>query len=81
MQIKINWIYEGERGSWTSSESRFSINPGGFRHGTRPDFYELHDGVQAPTEYDRANKFDTVLEAKMAALNIAKNDLRRRKII
>ena len=77
MKLKINWMYEGEAGYWTSSERRFNINPDGWRSGTTPDYYVLHDSMAVATEVERKNKFDTVQEAKTAALKILEKEHRQ----
>jgi len=83
--IKIQWNSEGEAGAWSSSEGRFSISGGGYRHGVTPDFYELRDEIAAkdyhvfirtggiPANYNGRQfhyVFDTVGECKQQALTI-----------
>lgn len=63
--MTIRWIYQGEAGYWTSVEQRFDIFPGGWRGGVTPDYYELHDMVTKSVI-----KYDTVSEAKQAALDV-----------
>ena len=72
--IKIQWHSEGEHGFWVSSELRFSITPNGFRNGVTPDFYELRD---ADTNPARITRYDTVADAKSAAVKRVAKDLER----
>jgi len=74
--LKIRFLSEGEAGYWTSAESRFSINPQGFRHNITADYYELRDAITKQT-----TRHDNVTEAKNAALEIAIKDAKFNGII
>ena len=79
MNIRINWIYEGEAGYWRSVEGRFTVSPGGFRHGVTPDFFELRDVNLKPK--NNTNRFDTVGAAKSAAITRCIAELKAEYII
>ena len=69
LMMKINWIYENEAGYWHSSEHRFSIHPDGWRGGVTPDYYTLTDNA-AKTHDNKFSRYDTVREAKAAAVSV-----------
>jgi len=76
MKIKINWLNENpgatpdERGYWMSTERRFSISPR-YRHTVYPDSYMLDDR----NSIDNKQTYNTVREAKQAALDIVTREL------
>jgi hypothetical protein len=77
-KIKINWLNESpgatadERGYWRSTEGRFHISPN-YRHTIHPDSYSLLDMLK--NREGRRPTYDTVREAKAAALNTVTDEV------